>query len=97
MIVTPFLGVNIAIGLLKQLPGLEGLQNFDIPIIPAVGLYVSSFALALLLITLLLGVLWIVLGWQEWIVQEGSRTIAYVQFSTYGHCSVLHQLHVEPQ
>lgn len=97
MILTPFLGINSVTGILKQLPGLETLQNFDIPIIPTLGLYISSFALATLLMTLLISVLWFVLGWQEWSVREGSRTIAYVQFSTYAHCTVLHQLHIEPQ
>ena len=97
IILTPFLGINSVMGILKQIPGLKPLQNFDIPIISPLGLYVSSFALAALLITLLVSVLWFVLGWQEWIVREGSRTIAYVQFSTYAHCTVLHQLHIEPQ
>lgn len=97
MIVTPFLGVNIVIEMLKHIPGLGGLKNFDIPIIPVVGLYISSFSLAVLLITLLMGLLWLVLSWQEWSVQDGNRTIAYVQLCSYGHCTVLHQLHIEPQ
>lgn len=94
MVITPFLGINVLVGILKQIPGLTGLRRFDVPFL---GLYVSSFALAALLITLLLGFLWMTLGRQEWVVNDGKRAIAYVQFSTYAHCAVLHQLHVEPQ
>ena len=94
MLLTPFLCTSVVFGILKYIPGLAGVRNFDIPIL---GLYVSSFAIAVLLITLLIGGLWMVLGWQEWTVKEGDRVIAYVQFSTYTHCSVLHQLHIEPQ
>lgn len=94
MAITPFLCTIVVLSLLKYVPGLQGLRNFDIPIM---GLYLSSFALAVLLLTLLLGSLWILLGWQEWVVMEGTRIIAYVQFCTYARCSVLHQLHIEPQ
>lgn len=97
MLITPFLFTNTVVYVLKHVHLFKVLQNFEIPVLPSLGLYVSSFSLAVLLITFLLCGLWLIFCRQEWIVKEGHRTIAYVRFSSYGRCTVLQQLHVEPQ
>jgi N-acetylglutamate synthase-like GNAT family acetyltransferase len=94
LIVLPFQLAQTLVWSLSSILGLTSLSNFNVSLL---GIQVSALAIALWLIIALFCFVSIFGKWQEWVVYDGDRPIAYIHISVRSTCSILYHLQIEPQ
>ncbi|MEH2208113.1 MAG: GNAT family N-acetyltransferase [Nostoc sp.] len=89
-----FVVISLTLSFIKALLGLTWIAEFDYYLLE---LPVSGIAIALWFISLYFILNRFIFRWQELIIEKDKRPIGYVQFGNNTTCSILFNLHIEPQ
>ncbi|WP_224090669.1 GNAT family N-acetyltransferase [Nostoc sp. MS1] len=89
-----FILVNIIVATISAIFSLTWLARFDFSLL---GMPLSGISIAVWLVCLSYFLPSFAVCWKELVVEQDGNAIAYVHFSNQGKCSVLYNIHIEPQ
>ncbi|KAF3887841.1 MULTISPECIES: GNAT family N-acetyltransferase [Nostocales] len=90
----PFVALS---GIVWSLEAIFGFTEFAHLNFSVLGIQFSGITITLWVFLFSISLLWFFAKCQEWIVERDGSLIGYIHFSHRGNCSILYNLHIEPQ